>query len=193
MTKDWDNYKETILALYEHQTLAQVMEVMERDYNFVASTRAYRQKLDKWGKRKYKKRKGRSDNSPEASDGDSADEGAGSSIPASSPEVSRRKGDAHAYQQRAQSTSTGYGANASTFQPGDANYSLNYPGTNISSRLIQAPLDQNAAVYGYDGMSYPTDNTAAAPFQYMDASGGGFPMDNQMDYTTYPDGSWDQA
>lgn len=37
MTKDWDNYKETILALYEHQTLAQVMEVMKRDYGFEAS------------------------------------------------------------------------------------------------------------------------------------------------------------
>lgn len=37
MTKDWDSYKDTILALYEHQTLATVMEVMQRDYNFVAS------------------------------------------------------------------------------------------------------------------------------------------------------------
>ncbi|KAK7931843.1 hypothetical protein PG985_002555 [Apiospora marii] len=220
MTKDWDNYKETILALYEHQTLAQVMEVMKRDYGFEASTRAYRQKLDKWGKRKYKKRKGKSDNSPDASDADSADDAAGSSISAS-PQMSRRKGDTHA------AASTGYGANAATFQQGDGNYSLNHHGTDASNAYnpaqypnanaygaadnsywaggysdttaqsySQTTLNPGAAAYGYDGMAYPTDNTAtAAPFQYMDTpgGGGGFPMHGQMDYAAYPDGGWDHT
>ncbi|KAK8130915.1 hypothetical protein PG984_007353 [Apiospora sp. TS-2023a] len=218
MTKDWDTYKETILALYEHQTLSQVMEIMKRDYGFEASTRAYRQKLDKWGKRKYKKRKGKSDNSPDVSDIDSADEAA----PAS-PQVSRRKGDTHATVNNAS-----YGVNAAAFQQGDANYSLNHHGTGVSNAYNPAqyqnesaygatdnssywagggysdnttaqsysqatPLDPNAAAaaYGYDGMAYPTDNTGTTPFHYMDASGGGggsYTMDGQMNYATYPDG-----
>lgn len=105
-----------------------------RDYLYLASsansatsTRAYRQKLDKWGKRKYKKRKGKSDNSPDVSDVDSAADAAdaaGSSNPAS-PQVSRRKGDAHP------AANTGYGANATTFQQSDANYSLNQHGTDV--------------------------------------------------------------
>ncbi|KAK8044963.1 hypothetical protein PG993_004987 [Apiospora rasikravindrae] len=227
MTKDWENYKGTILALYEHQTLSQVMEIMERDYNFSASTRAYRQKLDKWGKRKYKKRKGKSDNSSEASDVDSADEADESSISTSLSEVSHRKGGTHAYQRQQQqqhSAGTGSGADAATFQAGDASYSLNHSGTDISNNYSpaqyqntntygatdntywesysataaqsysQAPLGPNAAAYGYGGMLYHTDSTAAAPYQYMDASGASYPMDNQMDYTTtYPGGSWDQT
>ncbi|KAK7943146.1 uncharacterized protein PG986_012259 [Apiospora aurea] len=226
MTKDWENYKRTILALYEHQTLSQVMEIMERDYNFSASTRAYRQKLDKWGKRKYKKRKDKSGNGSEDSGADSADEAADSSISAS-PEVSRRRGDAHAYQrQQQQSASTGgYGADAATYQTGDGSYALHHSGTDVSNNYnpaqyqnanaygatdnntywanysataaqsySQAPPDPNAAAYGYGGISYPTDNTAAASFQYMDASGASYSMDNQMDYNaTYPGGSWDQT
>lgn len=53
MTKQWDQYEETIKALYADHTLAQVRQIMTAKYNFNASTRAYRGRLIKWDVRKY--------------------------------------------------------------------------------------------------------------------------------------------
>ncbi|KAK8098582.1 uncharacterized protein PG998_014068 [Apiospora kogelbergensis] len=219
MTKDWDSYKDTILALYEHQTLATVMEVMQRDYNFVASTRAYRQKLDKWGKRKYKKRKGKSDNSPEVSDAESVGKAAASSRPAS-PELSHR----HTSRRQQSAADAGHRATTSTSHQGDVNYSLDQTGANVSNTygttqyqnpasydatnntcwsgnpdttaaygFSQAPLDVNVTAYDYGGTSFSATNNSAVSFQYMDTSAGGYPMADQLDYTTYEDSSWDHA
>ncbi|KAI0101570.1 hypothetical protein GGR51DRAFT_530147 [Nemania sp. FL0031] len=51
--RQWDLYKDTILQLYKENTLATVRKIMIERYNFKATTRAYRQRLTKWGVRKY--------------------------------------------------------------------------------------------------------------------------------------------
>ncbi|KAI0186622.1 hypothetical protein EV127DRAFT_483941 [Xylaria flabelliformis] len=53
MTKPWDLHEATIKKLYAEKTLSQVRKIMIEKYNFKASTRAYRGRLDKWGVRKY--------------------------------------------------------------------------------------------------------------------------------------------
>ncbi|KAI8944535.1 hypothetical protein F4801DRAFT_585329 [Xylaria longipes] len=53
MTKPWDAHEATIKELYAEKTLSQVRKIMIEKYNFKASTRAYRGRLDKWGVRKY--------------------------------------------------------------------------------------------------------------------------------------------
>ncbi|KAI0408354.1 hypothetical protein F4802DRAFT_408889 [Xylaria palmicola] len=57
MTKPWDLHEATIKKLYAEHTLAVVRKIMIEKYNFKASTRAYRGRLDKWGVRKYNCRK----------------------------------------------------------------------------------------------------------------------------------------
>ncbi|KAK8015045.1 hypothetical protein PG990_008341 [Apiospora arundinis] len=222
MTKNWDDYKDTILALYEHQTLATVMEVMKRDYNFVASTRAYRQKLDKWGKRKYKKRKGKSDNSPEGSDAESFGEGAGSSSGPTSPVVSTRNHGSQRHQSTAAHTGHHGTTTTSTFNQRDVDYSLNQPGADVNNaygttqyqdttsydatyHTSWASNPHAATAYDYSQApldanmtAYSYDDTSfsatddAAAYQYMDPSTGAYPMPNQMDFTGYQDG-WDHA
>ncbi|KAI1118325.1 hypothetical protein F5Y14DRAFT_259410 [Nemania sp. NC0429] len=53
MTKPWDLHEATIKKLYAENTLAVVRKTMSEEYNFKASTRAYRGRLVKWGVRKY--------------------------------------------------------------------------------------------------------------------------------------------
>ncbi|TDZ16914.1 hypothetical protein Cob_v010050 [Colletotrichum orbiculare MAFF 240422] len=55
MTKAWKDYREVITRLYIHEskTLDEVKEIMQRDYNFKASTRSYRQRFDQWNLEKY--------------------------------------------------------------------------------------------------------------------------------------------
>ncbi|RSL63231.1 hypothetical protein CEP54_005298 [Fusarium duplospermum] len=51
MTKDWEPQKEEIRKLYvlEQKPLAQVMRIIEGRHRFIASERAYRDQLKKWG------------------------------------------------------------------------------------------------------------------------------------------------
>ncbi|KAI0438231.1 hypothetical protein F4803DRAFT_105238 [Xylaria telfairii] len=53
MTKPWELHEATIKKLYSEKTLSDVRKIMIEKYNFKASTRAYRGRLDKWGVRKY--------------------------------------------------------------------------------------------------------------------------------------------
>jgi len=55
MTKKWDRYKPQIISLYKVQNrpLREVKRIMEKDYGFSASTRAYRTRFDKWKVAKY--------------------------------------------------------------------------------------------------------------------------------------------
>ncbi|KAK4190924.1 Clr5 domain-containing protein [Podospora australis] len=62
MTKDWEAYKQVILEEYKTQNrpLHEVRALMEEKYNFKASIRAYRSRLDRWGITKYNRRSKRS-------------------------------------------------------------------------------------------------------------------------------------
>ncbi|KAH7026266.1 kinase-like domain-containing protein [Microdochium trichocladiopsis] len=57
MAKSWDTYRNIIVDLYADRTLAEVRQIMQRDYGFDASTRAYRGRLIRWGVRKYNTRR----------------------------------------------------------------------------------------------------------------------------------------
>lgn len=56
MTKDWEPRKEEIQKLYvlEKKPLAEVMRLIEGKSGFIASPRAYRDQLKKWGYMKYR-------------------------------------------------------------------------------------------------------------------------------------------
>ncbi|EMD93105.1 hypothetical protein COCC4DRAFT_75904 [Bipolaris maydis ATCC 48331] len=58
MTKDWDLVQDEIkeLSFSQKKTLEEVKEMMERKYQFRASTRAYRMKLKEWGLMRHKPR-----------------------------------------------------------------------------------------------------------------------------------------
>ena len=88
MTKSWDTYKNIIVDLYADRTLAEVRQIMQRDYGFDASTRAYRGRLIRWGVRKYNTR--RADGSVS---GDEDGEGASSPSDLDSPLSGRRPQD----------------------------------------------------------------------------------------------------
>jgi hypothetical protein len=53
----WDGIKDSFKRLYmdEGQKLSDVMEIMQRDYHFTASTRQFHRQIEKWGLRKYNK------------------------------------------------------------------------------------------------------------------------------------------
>ncbi|KAM7207441.1 Clr5 domain containing protein [Naviculisporaceae sp. PSN 640] len=59
MTKPWKEYEKIITGLYKQQSkpLHEVQRIMEEQYNFKASTRAYRSRFDKWKVYKYSCRK----------------------------------------------------------------------------------------------------------------------------------------
>ncbi|KAK3898912.1 hypothetical protein C8A05DRAFT_37479 [Staphylotrichum tortipilum] len=59
MTKQWEKYREIIIAEYKGQNkpLHEVQRVMKQRYGFRASTRAYRSRFDRWGIHKYSRRK----------------------------------------------------------------------------------------------------------------------------------------
>jgi hypothetical protein len=59
MTKDWDAVQDEIreLSFNQKKSLEDVKALMERKYNFRASTRAYRMKLKEWGLMRHKPRK----------------------------------------------------------------------------------------------------------------------------------------
>ncbi|KAL2264862.1 hypothetical protein VTJ83DRAFT_7372 [Remersonia thermophila] len=59
MTKQWDKYREIIVAEYKHNNkpLREVQRVMLQRYGFRASTRAYRSRFDRWGIHKYSRRR----------------------------------------------------------------------------------------------------------------------------------------
>ncbi|KAF9876227.1 hypothetical protein CkaCkLH20_06170 [Colletotrichum karsti] len=63
MTKAWKEHRDVITRLYIHEsrTLEDVRDIMQKQYNFKASTRSYRQQFDKWHLSKYncKKRNSR--------------------------------------------------------------------------------------------------------------------------------------
>ncbi|KAL0941796.1 uncharacterized protein CTRU02_204559 [Colletotrichum truncatum] len=63
MTKAWKEHRDVITNLYinENRTLDDVRDIMQKNYNFRASTRSYRQQFDKWSLSKYncKKRNNR--------------------------------------------------------------------------------------------------------------------------------------
>ncbi|KAK3316165.1 Clr5 domain-containing protein [Apodospora peruviana] len=61
MTKAWDEHRGKIVGFYKEQNkpLHEVQRIMEKEYRFTASTRAYRSRFDKWGIRKYSCRKRR--------------------------------------------------------------------------------------------------------------------------------------
>ncbi|AEO64064.1 uncharacterized protein THITE_2038894 [Thermothielavioides terrestris NRRL 8126] len=58
MTKQWDKYREIIIAEYKdhNKPLHEVRKFMVVRYGFRASTRAYRSRFDKWGIHKYSRR-----------------------------------------------------------------------------------------------------------------------------------------
>ncbi|KAI1493911.1 hypothetical protein F5X96DRAFT_666336 [Biscogniauxia mediterranea] len=53
MTKPWEMHESTIKRLYSEHKLADVRKIMSEEYNFTASTRAYRGRLKRWGTHKY--------------------------------------------------------------------------------------------------------------------------------------------
>ncbi|PSS03428.1 Clr5 domain-domain-containing protein [Coniella lustricola] len=57
MTKEWNRWEETIKTIYKGQgkTLEETMQIMKDEYNFIASIRAYRSRLKRWGCVKYNK------------------------------------------------------------------------------------------------------------------------------------------
>ncbi|KAK4111402.1 hypothetical protein N656DRAFT_160538 [Canariomyces notabilis] len=59
MTKQWERYREIIIAEYKGQNkpLHAVQRIMKEKYGFKASTRAYRSRLDRWEVHKYARRK----------------------------------------------------------------------------------------------------------------------------------------
>ena len=57
MTKEWEKYRNDICSLYSQHSLATVRQMMIDQHNFHASIRAYRGRLDRWGLRKYNRRK----------------------------------------------------------------------------------------------------------------------------------------
>ncbi|KAK4150886.1 hypothetical protein C8A00DRAFT_17643 [Chaetomidium leptoderma] len=59
MTKQWEKYRETIIAEYKdlNKPLHEVRRVMMQRYGFRASTRAYRSRFDRWGVHKYSRRR----------------------------------------------------------------------------------------------------------------------------------------
>ncbi|KAK4043146.1 hypothetical protein C8A01DRAFT_43928 [Parachaetomium inaequale] len=59
MTKQWDKYREIIIAEYKDQNkpLHEVQRFMMQRYGFRASTRAYRSRFDRWGVHKYSRRR----------------------------------------------------------------------------------------------------------------------------------------
>ncbi|KAK4677259.1 hypothetical protein QC764_406980 [Podospora pseudoanserina] len=59
MTKPWEQYREIIIAEYRdnRKPLHEVKKLMEQQYRFKASTRAYRSRFDKWGIQKYSRRR----------------------------------------------------------------------------------------------------------------------------------------
>ncbi|KAL2256857.1 hypothetical protein VTK26DRAFT_1022 [Humicola hyalothermophila] len=72
MTKQWDKYREVIIAEYKDQNrpLHEVRRMMMEKYGFRASIRAYRSRFDRWGIHKYSRR--RRMRSPSINNGDSA-------------------------------------------------------------------------------------------------------------------------
>ncbi|KAH7040320.1 Clr5 domain-containing protein [Microdochium trichocladiopsis] len=93
MTKSWDTYRSIIVDLYADRTLAEVRQIMQRDYGFDASTRAYRGRLIRWGVRKYNTR--RADGSVS---GDEDGDGASSLSDADSPLSARQhRGREHGF------------------------------------------------------------------------------------------------
>ncbi|KXJ96768.1 Clr5 domain-domain-containing protein [Microdochium bolleyi] len=88
MTKSWDTYRSIIIDLYSDRTLAEVRQIMQRDYGFEASTRAYRGRLIKWGVRKYNTRR------PDGSvSGDEDGDGGSSLSDTESPSPARQQRD----------------------------------------------------------------------------------------------------
>ncbi|KAK3941664.1 Clr5 domain-containing protein [Diplogelasinospora grovesii] len=59
MTKQWNDYRDVIVGLYkmESKPLHEVRRIMEDEYNFKASIRAYRSRFIRWGIYKYACRK----------------------------------------------------------------------------------------------------------------------------------------
>ncbi|KXX83476.1 hypothetical protein MMYC01_200018 [Madurella mycetomatis] len=59
MTKQWEKYREVIIAEYKGQNkpLHEVQRIMRERYGFKASTRAYRSRFDRWQIHKYSRRK----------------------------------------------------------------------------------------------------------------------------------------
>ncbi|KZZ97537.1 hypothetical protein AAL_03501 [Moelleriella libera RCEF 2490] len=55
MTYNWFEYKDIIIDLYNNNTLKTVMQTMEEDYGFKASTRSYRDKIKEWAAKKQGK------------------------------------------------------------------------------------------------------------------------------------------
>ncbi|OIW25194.1 hypothetical protein CONLIGDRAFT_84464 [Coniochaeta ligniaria NRRL 30616] len=55
MTKKWEEHKATIISFYkeQHKPLHEVKRLMEEQYGFEASVRAYRSRFDRWGVYKY--------------------------------------------------------------------------------------------------------------------------------------------
>ncbi|KAK4252470.1 hypothetical protein C7999DRAFT_36969 [Corynascus novoguineensis] len=66
MTKQWDKYREVIIAEYKdhNKPLHEVQRFMMQKHGFRASTRAYRSRFDKWGIHKYSRRRRASSASP---------------------------------------------------------------------------------------------------------------------------------
>ncbi|KAL2161981.1 hypothetical protein VTH06DRAFT_7766 [Thermothelomyces fergusii] len=66
MTKQWDKYREVIIAEYRDQNkpLHEVRRFMMEKHGFRASTRAYRSRFDRWGIHKYSRRRREGSASP---------------------------------------------------------------------------------------------------------------------------------
>ncbi|KAL1841659.1 hypothetical protein VTJ49DRAFT_6765 [Mycothermus thermophilus] len=79
MTKQWDKYREIIVAEYKHlnKPLREVQRVMSQRYGFRASTRAYRSRFDRWGIHKYSRRRRLRDMSMMRRHGSDSDDGDG--------------------------------------------------------------------------------------------------------------------
>lgn len=57
MEKDWEPHREEIASLYMEHPLVTVRQIMIDQYGFQASIRAYRNRLDRWGIRRYVRRR----------------------------------------------------------------------------------------------------------------------------------------
>ncbi|KAL2150719.1 hypothetical protein VTH82DRAFT_7282 [Thermothelomyces myriococcoides] len=77
MTKQWDKFREIIIAEYRDQNkpLHEVRRLMMEKHGFRASTRAYRSRFDRWRIHKYSRRRGHGSANPSRQDKVSGDNG----------------------------------------------------------------------------------------------------------------------
>jgi hypothetical protein len=129
MTKQWEQYEATIRALYSEHPLSVVRQMMIDNYGFNASVRAYRGRLDRWGIRKYNRRKRKGSVSSSDSNVDCSSE----SDAAPSPDISRSVPEAYS---TATSTPTHFATSGHDLDLGQQPLPVSYAQTSLPSGYL---------------------------------------------------------